>query len=87
MSLPDEIWDRESAAPEMVATVIDVANVTAASTVLAEVPFNLAVDTLISPSTPPTDSLPMTAIEGCSDFHGRLVADVKFHPGVAAIHL
>jgi hypothetical protein len=87
MSLPDEIWDRESAAPEMVATVIDVANVTAASTALAEVPFNLAVDTLISPSTPPTDRLPMTAIEGCSDFHGRLVADVRFHPGVAAIHL
>lgn len=67
--------------------VIEVATVEPAKTALPEVPFDLAVDALINPSLPPTDGLPITTIEGCSDFRSRLVAGVEFHPGVAAIHL
>ncbi len=68
-------------------TVIEVATVEPAKNLLPEVPFHLAVDALINPSAPATEGLPTTTIEACSDVHGRLVVDVWFHPGVAAIHL
>lgn len=68
-------------------TVIQVAKVEAAKNALPEVPSNLAVDALLSPSAPPTPGLPATTIEACSGLRKRLVAGVQFHPGVAAIHL
>jgi hypothetical protein len=66
-------------------TVIEVSDVEPATTVLREVAFHRAVDNLLNPHAPATDELPTTAIEACSDTHGPLVANVRFHAGVAAI--
>ena len=93
MSLLTDVHSTQAHAPRPATSfsvnacaVIDVADVERATTALPEVPFNLAVDTLLNPSTPPTNERPISAIEANSDFGGRLVAGVGFHPCVAAIH-
>ncbi len=75
-------------------TTIDVAKVTPASAALPEVPLKVAVEALLTkpPSRWPrraeqTSARPTNSVEACSRYHGQLVADVSFHPVVAAVHL
>lgn len=75
--------------------VFNVAAVTPATTALSEVAYKDAVTNLLQ--KPPErmadrDSRPPAAeqsrpVEACSSYHGRLVAQIHFHPVVAAIHL
>jgi hypothetical protein len=73
-------------------TVIDVAPVTPATTPLAEVAYKAAVEALLT--KPPSRWAPERAVvqpsrpvEACSRYHGKLVANVTYHPVVAAAHL
>jgi hypothetical protein len=75
-------------------TVIEAAKVTPADAPLPEAPPKAAVEALLTP--PPsrrpewarqTAARPTTPVEACSRYHGRMVADVFFHPVVAAIDL
>lgn len=79
--------------PAVPVTIIDVAKVTPASTALPEVPYTVAVEALLTkpPSEWPetaerTDARPAKPVEACSQYHGQLVANVFFHPVVAAVH-
>jgi len=84
-------------AARAVPIVIDVAKVTPAKTALPEVPFKAGVEALLTkpPSQWPPEWQhpavrvvePKRPVEACSRYHGSLVADVQFHPVVAAIHL
>lgn len=75
-------------------TTIDVAMVTPASAALPEVPYKVAVEALLTKPPPewpevtqrPT-AQPANPVEACSRYHGQLVADVCYHPVVAAVHL
>lgn len=75
-------------------TLIDVSNVAPASTVLSEVPYKDAVEALLT--KPPsqwaargerTGVPPAKRVDACSQYHGQLVADVFFHPVLAAVDL
>lgn len=84
-------------------TVIDVADVTPASTSLPEVPYKTAVECLLtSPMSPESAWMlqqlpaelrpaqpagPLVPVEACSRYHGQLVANVHFHPVMAAVDL
>jgi hypothetical protein len=75
-------------------TVIEVGKVAPAKAGLPEVPYRAAVEALLTqpPSRWPGESnrtvaRPTKPVEACSCYHGQLVADVNFHPVVAAIHL
>jgi hypothetical protein len=75
-------------------TVIKVAKVAPATAALPEAPYKVAVEALLMnpPSQWPgearqTVARPTKPVEACSRYHGQLVADVYFHPVVAAIHL
>lgn len=68
----------------MASTTIQLTKVDLATSALREVPFTWALDTLLSPSTPPTDEYP-PPIEASSDPGGSLVA-AWYHPGVVALH-
>ncbi len=82
------------------AVTFDVAQVTPASAPLPEVRYKEAVEALLQapPSELPARyrrmmpaekhplaPVPMRRVEACSSYHGRLVADVEFHPVIAAI--
>lgn len=75
-------------------TAIEVAKVTKASEALPEVPYIRAVEALLTkpPSQfhgEPKQTIihPTRTVESCSRYHGKLVANVNFHPVMAAIHL
>jgi hypothetical protein len=78
-------------------TVIDVADVAPATTALPEVPYKAAVDRLLTPRPPfpawmlehlpAQPTTPVVPVEACSRYHGQLVADVDFHPVMAAVDL
>ncbi len=80
--------------PAPAATVIEVTHVKPATAALPEVPFKTGVEALLTrpPSRWPEEQQSATAppsrpVEACSRYHGQLVADVAYHPVVAAIHL
>src|SRR5262245_41819057 len=83
MSLPEPILDKQR--DEHPYQPTDVARLDPPKSLLREVPFTWALDTLLSPSTPPTDTSP-PPLEASSDPRTHLVP-VEFHPGLAAIHL
>ena len=80
--------------PPAICAVIEVANVSLATAALPAVPYKVAVEALLT--KPPSRRWPgdsqqtVTAIdvpiEACSRYHGQLLADVGFHPVLAAIH-
>jgi hypothetical protein len=80
----------QTAAP---VTTIEVANVTQATAPLPEVAYKSAVEALLTkppsrwPEKQQTVARPARPVEACSCYHGQLVADVHFHPVVAAIEL
>jgi hypothetical protein len=63
----------------MISTVFEVSGVSQADKPLPEVPYYEAVRVLLKQ--------PAQTIESCSQYYGRLVANVRFHPVVAAIHM
>src|SRR5262245_46267749 len=65
--------------------VIDIASLDRPDSALREVPSTWAIDSFLSPDTPPSDASP-PALESNSGADARLIP-VGFHPGVAAIHL
>src|SRR5262249_19251179 len=76
------------------ATLIKVAKVAPANAALPEVPYKVAVEALLTkpPSQWPWEAQRPTAqpakpVAACTRYHGQLVADVYFHPVVAAVHL
>jgi hypothetical protein len=79
-------------------TVIDVADVAPASTSLPEVPYKMAIECLLTsppsrepawilPHSPAQPTRPVVSVEACSRYHGQLVAEVHFHPVMAAVDL
>lgn len=74
-------------------TVIDIPKVAPATTALREVPFKVGVEAQLN--EPVSSWLeerepvhqPVRTVEACSHDLGRLVANVDFHPFVAAVHL
>jgi hypothetical protein len=99
MELPDRLLGRKLAEQTdadraSVFTVLDVSTVTPATEPLSEVPYKAAVESLLTkpPSRFPWSlrhpvGVPPRAVETCSRYHGKLVADVHFHPVIAAVHL
>ena len=78
--------------------IIDVADVTPAKTPLREVDYGAAVDTLLARSVMPAflrtvvfgeaaGAAGSRPVEACAHCDGRLVANVQWHPFVAAVHL
>ena len=81
--------DRGSAAT---CAVIEVSPVSPAETALPETAYKCAVESLLKrppKSAPLTEDGPHTGprVEACTQYHGRLVANVHYHPVVAATHL
>lgn len=79
-------------------TVIEVTKIAPAEVALPEVAYRAAVESLLVKPPPSllkrrwqrhaSESIqPIEPVEACSCYHGQLVADVGFHPVVAAIHL
>jgi hypothetical protein len=64
-------------------TTFLVSDVERATTILEEVPYKEAVETLPRVSVP---SRRIRSVEACARYHGRLIAGVPFHPVVAAAH-
>lgn len=69
-----------------------VSKVARATMTLPEVPYKTAVEALLC--KPPSElhgeeapPQPVTRVEACSRYYGQLVAEVYFHPVVAAVHL
>jgi hypothetical protein len=60
-----------------------VSDVVPATAPLAEVPYKEAVDALLRTSVSSRGSRP---VEACCWYHGQLIAEVPFHPVVAAAH-
>jgi hypothetical protein len=102
MALLDRLLGRKSVGQAVTATtpaptVIEVARVTPATEALKEVASKVAVESLLTKPTWPysrwlrqdaTESRqPTRPVEACSEGQGQLVAGVRFHPVVAAIHL
>ncbi len=80
--------------PGAPATLIEVAKVAPAKAALPEVPYRVAVEALLTkpPSQLPGEAQratvqPAKPVEACSRYHIQLVANVCFHPVVAAVHL
>ncbi len=81
-------------------TSFSVSDVSLATTPLPEIPYKVAVESLLRAGTlgwmddeiddEPTDTLSRSAttrpLEACARYHGRLVSGVPFHPFVAAVH-
>jgi len=85
-----------SNAPAVDFTAFDVSKVDLAKTALPEVPYYEAVGSLLTEPSPmiwfdemiPGDPIQwVSSVESCSRYHGKLVAEVYFHPVLAAIHL
>lgn len=75
-------------------TVFDVSPVPPATSALPEVTYKAGVEALLNkpPSQLPDESQGLAsastrAVEACSQYHGKLVANVHLHPVMAAIHL
>src|SRR4051812_17765611 len=83
-------------------TTFEVTEVVRATTPLPEVPYKQAVEALLSTGLSEHDcnffemmqgrvSLPEAPacrpVEACTRYHGRLLADVAYHPVVAAVHM
>ena len=77
------------AQPGWPSTVIKVAKVRPAKTSLPEVLSKEAVEALLTGPSFWRKSVTHLdrPVEACSGYHGRLVADVTYHPVIAAIHL
>jgi hypothetical protein len=76
------------AKPAPACTLIQVADVAPAEAALPEVSFKAGVESLTN--APPEDYEPdpllTRPVEACARYHGRLVAEVYYHPVIAAIH-
>ncbi len=75
-------------------TTIEVSKVKLAKVALRQSPYKIAVEALLAKPSPEwlnrfqsRNPEPSHPIEACSRYHGQLVAGVKFHPFVAAVHL
>jgi hypothetical protein len=86
--------------PTIASTQFEVSQVASAKTALPEVPYKQAVEGLLRPGMPaharrllakwgqtPPDSPAPVPVEACTRYHGRLIADVMFHPLVAAVNI
>lgn len=98
---PVDLSKRKSTAqtatePAATGTIVEVAEVRVAKAPLREVPYKRAIEALLM--KPPawwvtgvkprkTITQPTRLVEACSRYHGQLVAGVRIHPVVAAIHL
>ncbi len=82
-------------------TTFEVSDVKPATRPLPEVPYKEAIEALLSTGISTADRQfieemgrrdkpvppPSVPVESCTRYHGRLLADVSYHPAVAAIHL
>jgi hypothetical protein len=85
---------------ETTTTTFPVSDVSPATTPLPEVPYKVAIESLLgsgflwgadveTDDEPPdklTGSVPARPVEVCARYHGRLISGVPFHPVVAAVH-
>jgi hypothetical protein len=66
-------------------TIFDVSDVKKADFPLLEIPYHRAVESLLVTERN-REKIDKSTIEACSQYDGKLVAAVRFHPLVAAIH-
>ena len=83
---------RAEARAAATSVVIPVSDVVPADTPLREVPYSAAVEVLLTPPHPfdrqrDRTRRPECPVAACAQYHGRLVADVEYHPVVAAATL
>jgi Domain of unknown function (DUF4419) len=67
--------------------IFDVSDVKIADRPLLEIPYQRAVKSLLTTPDRSRSNINKPTIEACSQYDGKLVASVRFHPLVAAIHL
>jgi Domain of unknown function (DUF4419) len=66
--------------------IFDVSDVEKAESPLLEVPYYKAVELLLAEPIKKRGRQDKPTIEACSEYSGRLVASIRFHPLIAAIH-
>jgi Domain of unknown function (DUF4419) len=67
-------------------TVFDVSNVKKATRPLREISYHRAVKLLLTNPEPNQENRNKVKIEACSHYHSKLVASVRFHPFIVALH-
>jgi hypothetical protein len=75
--------DEEAAMSKVTTSTFLVCDVEPATTLLEEVPYKAAVETLLKTAAP---NRRLRSVEACARYHGQLIAGVPLHPVVAAAH-
>ena len=67
-------------------TIFDVSDVKKATRPLREISYRRAIELLLAAPRQSRSNSQQAKIEACSQYRSKLVASVKYHPFIAALH-